>query len=167
MKHLSKENLKRLAQDIVFHRNIVRESLTSVIEAQLFLNEQSDIPTERKIKIKEGNMPLNSGTLVPFLEKKVDLFLSTDIQQGLKLNKHMNSYTDEAFNLDEVKDLLYKLVNISPKSFYTISVLEALTSNAKKLSTGDIALDAIMVQFINVLGIHWGIDYGLYTSDLR
>ena len=72
---------------------------------------------------------------------------------------------------------LLKLVESQARKYKKAGIKDSLIRNnhmndlqefsAEKAEMDDALIDAVLVDFVNFIGMSQGIDYGLYTSDLQ
>ena len=97
-------------------------------------------------------------------------------KESITRNNHMNDYKDEEFSQDIVFKILAIYVNndnfedllACPSK---IDLLEKMTQiakdNFKKIEdVSQNIIDALLIDFINYVGMGQGVDYAIYTTDL-
>ena len=113
------------------------------------------------------------GEIRGSVENRIPGYMASGVATSLKRNDHMNVYAGEAFDEGLVPDMLRKLVKVSHfSSTKSGDVLMALKRGADRIRKHTDAplkqatIDAILVDFINYVGMTCCVDFALYTRDL-
>lgn len=123
---------------------------------------------------------LTNDQVLNVIQERAQSYLLQQPEKSVLRNRHMN-------NLEPNDDLSFEQINTIVHAFLlriqtedllmygdkSINVLTALTSAARSFTAEAYSfqatlnqLKAVVVDFINYVGVHCGVDYALYTCDI-
>jgi len=88
-------------------------------------------------------------------------------KDSIRLNSHMNRLSHETSET-KITEVLADFLDgfIPPDGSKVIDLLTNLTNMAKERNYAAEEERAIVVDFINYVGMSYGVDYALYTTDI-
>lgn len=118
---------------------------------------------------------LTAENLKILMLRRAETFVKGGVLASIQRDRHMNDFGENPETFDEgiVLEMLRKLIKVTSfPSTMALDALNALKAGADKIRLHTDAplkqttIDAILVAFVNYVGLCCCVDYGLYTKDL-